>query len=73
MPITISAALRRWLLEKGFEGYIWVAEVSPHPDAQDIARKLNIDTVTNTSIRKKLCLFTTGEKQFKIPPSNKLE
>ena len=50
MSIIISAALRRWLLEKGFEGYILVVEAPPHPDVLDITRKLNIDTVTNASI-----------------------
>ena len=30
MTIAISTALRRWLLEKGFEGYIKVAEAPPH-------------------------------------------
>ena len=57
----------------GFKGYIQVAEAPPHPDAQEIARKLNIDTVTNASIRKKLGLTATGEKHFEIPPTEDLE
>ena len=73
MPITISAVLSRWLLEKGFEGYIRVVEVPPHPDAQDIARKLNVNAMTNASIRKKLGQFGTREKHFEIPPTNALE
>ena len=51
MTINISTALRRWLLEKGLEGYIKVAEAPPHPDAFNIARKLNVDTVTNAMVR----------------------
>ena len=35
--------------------------------------KLNINTVTNASIWRKLCLFATGEKHFEIPPSDELE
>ena len=65
--------MHRWLLAKGFEGYIWVVEAPPHPDAQDITRKLNINTVTNASIRKKLCLSGTGEKHFEIPQTDALE
>ena len=37
MTINISTALRQWLLEKGLEGYIKVAEAPPHPDAFNIA------------------------------------
>ena len=37
MTINILTALRRWLLEKGLEGYIKVAEAPPHPDAFNIA------------------------------------
>ena len=60
------AALRRWLLEKGLEGYIKVAEAPPHPDAFNIARKLNVDTVTNAMVRQKLGLSGLGEKHFDI-------
>ena len=73
MPIPISAALRRWLMEKRLDGYIRVAEAPPHPDALDIARKLNIDTVTNTSIRKNLDLPSPGERHFEIPPTETLQ
>ena len=73
MSIPISSTLRRWLLEKGFEGYIQIAEVPPHPNAQEIAKKLNIDTITNASIRKKLGLTATGEKYFEIPLAEDLE
>ena len=72
MPIFISTALRRWLVEKRLDGYIRVAEAPPHPDALDIARKLNIDTVTNSSIRKKLDLSSLGERHFEIPPAESL-
>ena len=51
MTINISTALRRWLLEKGLEGYIKVTEAPPHPDAFNIAQKLNVDTVTNAMVR----------------------
>ena len=73
MPVPISAGLHKWLLEKGFEGYIRVAEAPSHPDALDIAKKLNVDTVTNATIRKKLDLSATGEKHFNIPPTETLE
>ena len=66
MTIAISTALRRWLLEKGFEGYIKVAEAPPHPNALDIAKKLNVDTVTNAMVRQKLGLSGLGKKHFDI-------
>ena len=69
MPVPIFTALRRWLLEKGFEGYIRVAEAPSHLDALDIIKKLNVDTVTNATIRKKLDLSAIGEKHFDIPPT----
>ena len=66
MSIVISEALRKWLLEKGFEGYIKVAEAPPHCDALEIAKKLNVITVTNATVRKKLRLWAIGEKHFDI-------
>ena len=68
MSITISTALSRWLLEKAFDGYIKVAEAPTHPDALEMAKKLNVDIATNAAIRKKLDLSVNGEKFFDIPP-----
>ena len=73
MTIVISTALRRWLLEKGFEGYIRVAVAPPHPDAFDIAKKLNVDTVTNAMVRQKLSFSSLGEKHFDIAPAKTLQ
>ena len=72
MSITISTALRRWLLEKGFKGYNKVTEAPTHPDALDITKKLNVDIVTNAIIPKKLDLSANGEKHFNIPPAETL-
>ena len=73
MLITTSVALRRWLLEKGFEGYNKVVEAPSHPDALDITKNFNVDTLTNASIRKKLNLSANGKKHFDIPPIVTLE
>ena len=73
MPITISIALCRWLLEKRMDGYIKVVEAPPHHEALENAKKLNIDTVTNATIRKKLDLSSSGEKHFDIPPAEDLQ
>ena len=72
MPIIISTTLCRWLLEKGFEGYIKVIEAPTHPDALEIAKKLNVDITTNATFQKKLDLSTNGEKHFGIPPTKTL-
>ena len=68
MPIDISPILRRWLHDHGLAGYIRVVEAPTHPNTHDMAEKINIETITNASIRKKLGLTPTGERQFKIPP-----
>ena len=73
MPITISTVLRRWLLEKRLDGYIKVAEAPTHHEALEIAKKLNIDPVTNATIRKKLDLSSFGKKHFDIPPAKELQ
>ena len=61
MTIEISLALRERLHDKGLEGYIRVAEAPPHPDAHEVAKKLNVDTITNASIKKKIGLSGSGE------------
>ena len=37
MPITISDNLRLWLETKNLQGYIRIAEASPHPNDAEIA------------------------------------
>ena len=61
LPIIITSALWRWLQDHGLAGFIKVAEASCHPNSIDIATKLNVDTITNAMIRKKLGLSNTGE------------
>ena len=50
-----------------------MAEAPPHPNSHDMATKINIDTITNTTITKKLGLTSIGEHHFEIPPSEVLE
>ena len=73
MPTIITTALRNWLTENGLQGFIQVAEAPPHPNATEIASKLNIETITDSMIRKKLSLDSTGERQLEMVPSHILE
>ena len=61
MPTVITTALGNWLVEHGLQGFIKVAEAPPHPNATEIASKLNIETLTDSMVRKKLSLDITGE------------
>ena len=56
MPTILTTALWNWLAENGLQGFIKVAEAPPHPNATEIASKLNIETITDSMIRKKLSL-----------------
>ena len=73
MKNIITTALRKWLTDRGLKGFIQVAEVPPHPNALEMARKLNIDTITNAMVRKKLGLSNIGEHHFDIFPTKVLE
>ena len=53
--------------------YIRVAESPPHLEALDIAKKLNVDTVRNAMVRKKLGLLAIGEKHFDSTLAEMLE
>ena len=61
MTISVTLALRKWLTDHGLQGFIQVAEAPPHPNATEIASKLNIETLTDSMVRKKLSLDSTGE------------
>ena len=61
MTIIITSALRKWLMDHDLQGFIQVAEAPAHPNALEMASKLNIDTLTNSMVRKKLALSNTGE------------
>ena len=61
ITIIITSAVWQWLTDCRLEGFINVAEAPAHPNSMDLASKLNIDTITNAMIRKKLGLNNTGE------------
>ena len=61
MKIIITSALKKWLARK------------KHPNAMEMASKLNIDTLTNSMVRRKLGLNSTGEHHFDIFPTEVLE
>ena len=73
MPTIITTALRNWLMENVLQGFIQVAEAPLYPNATEIASKLNIKTITDSMIRKKLRLDSTSERQLEIVPSEILE
>ena len=73
MPTIITTALRNWLTKNGLQGFIKVAEAPPHPNATEIASKLNIETIIDSMLRKKLSLDSTGERQLEMVPSEILE
>ena len=50
-----------------------MAEAPPHPNSWDMAAKVNMDTVNNTRMRKKLGLTRTNECHFEMPPSEVLK
>ena len=62
MPIIITISLRNWLTENGLQGFILVAEAPPHPNATEIASRINIETITDSILRKKLNLDCTSER-----------
>ena len=65
--------LRNWLADHGLQGFIQVVEAPPHPNAMEMANKLNIETLTNSMVRKKLGLNSMGKQQFEILPTELLE
>ena len=73
MPTIITTALRSWLTENSLQGFFKVDEAPPHPNVIEIASKLNIQTMTDSMIRKKLRLDSTSERQLEIVPSEILE
>ena len=60
MTIIITSTLRKWLTDHNLNGFIQVAEAPTHPIAIEMASKLNIDTLTNSMVRRKLGLTSTA-------------
>ena len=73
MTIIVTSVLRNWLADHGLQGFIQVVEAPPHPNAMEMANKLNIETLTNSMVRKKLGLNSMGKQQFEILPTELLE
>ena len=60
MSIPISDSLRLWLETKNLQGYIRIAEESPHPNTAGIAQKIEIAKITNKQVRRILNLKREG-------------
>ena len=60
-------------MDHDLQGFIQVAEAPPHPNSHEMATQINVDTITNATIRKKLGLSPTREGYFEIPPTEVLE
>ena len=73
MPTIMTFALRNWLANHGLQGFIWVSEAPLQPNATEMASKLNVETLTDSMVSKKLGLDNTGERQFEILPTELLE
>ena len=73
MTIIITSALRKWLIDHGLKGFIQVTKALARPNALEMASKLNIDTLTNSMVRKKLALSSTCERHFDIFRTDVLE
>ena len=73
MTILVTSGLRNWLTDHSLQGFIQLAEAPPHPNAMEIVSKLNIETLTDSMVRKKLGLNSTSERQFEILPTELLE
>ena len=73
MTIIVTFALKKWLTDHDLQGFIQVAKAPPHPNALEMASKLNIDTLTNSMMQKKLGLSSTRERPFDIFPTEILE
>ena len=73
MPNIMTSALRNWLVNHGLQGFIRMAEVPQHPNITEMVSKLNIETLTDSMVSKKLGLDNTGERQFEILPTEFLE
>ena len=73
MTISVTLALRKWLTDHGLQGFIQVVEAPPHPNALEMANKLNINTLTDSVVCKNLGLSNTGEREFDILPTELLE
>ena len=60
MPILISDRLRLWLETKNLQGYIRIAEASPHPKAVELAHQIDIAKINNKQVRRILNLKREG-------------
>ena len=56
MPLEVSKELRTWLHRHALGGYLRIIDAPPHPEAQEIARWIHPDIVTNNHIRSMLGL-----------------
>ena len=60
MSIPISDNLRQWLETKNLQGYIRIAEATPHPNVLELVQQIDIAKITNKHVRTILNLKREG-------------
>ena len=60
MSIPISDSLRQWLETKNLQGYIRIAEATPHPNTAKLVQQIDIAKITNKQVRRILNLKREG-------------
>ena len=60
MPIVVSDNLRQWLIDKGLQGYLKVADADTHPRATKILQRIDVAKITNKQVRHILNLKREG-------------
>ena len=54
-------------------GYLKVIDALAHPDAQEVARRISPEAITNNVLRAALELQRGGDHDVDIPPATKLK
>ena len=54
--IHVSDNLCKWLKTNRLEGYLQIAEVEPHPQAEEVVKEISFDKISNEHIHRFLNL-----------------
>ena len=73
MSLEVSKELRTWITKHGLTGYLNVLEAPPHPEAQAIAKKIHLDTISNNMICGALRLRRGDDHNIDVLPQHILE
>ena len=66
-PMALSETAKKWFTQHGLEGFLRIAEAPPHEEVEKVAKKIDLEVITEEAIRALIGLPEGGIYSIENP------